>query len=99
MTGLLKSQDIVVSETRVGESLQRVNPGYHCKRKESTSRMFNPVPYHADYFGHKVHIDQSEKLVMYGVTHICAIDGFSGKIVVITTPVKNCVEIYSHLFR
>lgn len=100
MTGFLKSEHLVVSETRVGKSLKRVNPGYHHKRKESTSRVLNPIPYSADYFGHKVHIDQCEKLVMYGVTHICAIDGYSGKVVgFITTPVKNCVEIYCHLFR
>ena len=43
---------------------------------------------------------QNEKLVMYGVTHMCAIDGFSGKVVgFISMPIKNTVEIYSHLFR
>uniref|UniRef100_A0A1X7TWP9 Uncharacterized protein n=1 Tax=Amphimedon queenslandica TaxID=400682 RepID=A0A1X7TWP9_AMPQE len=83
-------------ETRVGKSLQRENTGYNCKRRESTSRIFNPVPYHADYFGHKEHNDQSENLVMYGVTHVCAIDRFSGKLVgFITTQVKNSKEIYS----
>jgi len=41
----------------------------------STSLQTNPVPYHADYFGHKLHIDQNEKLVMYGVTHVTAVDG------------------------
>ena len=39
MTGFLKSEHLVVSETRVGKSLKRVNPGYHHKRKESTSRV------------------------------------------------------------
>uniref|UniRef100_A0A1X7UBD8 MULE transposase domain-containing protein n=1 Tax=Amphimedon queenslandica TaxID=400682 RepID=A0A1X7UBD8_AMPQE len=53
----------------------------------------------ADYFGHKVHIDLNEKLVMYGVTHICAIHGFSNKIFAfITSPIKNCIEIYAHLY-
>ena len=60
----------------------------------------NPIPYRADYFGHKLHIDQNEKLVMFGVTHICAVDGYSGKIVeFVTMPVKNNVEIYAHFFR
>ena len=60
----------------------------------------NPVPYRADYFGHKLHIDQNEKLVMYGVIHVCAIDGFSGKIAsFLTIPVKNNIEIYTNLYR
>ena len=37
---------------------------------------------------------------MFGVTHICAIDGYSGKIVgFVSMPVKNNIEIYKHLFR
>ena len=100
MTGLLASQGLRVSQTRVGHSLHRTNPGYHHARRTATARQLNPIPYRADYFGHKVHIDQNEKMVMYGVTHVCAVDGFSGKIVgFITTPVKNNIEIYSHLFR
>ena len=41
----------------------------------------NPIPYQGDYFGHKLHVDQNEKLVFYGVVHVCATDGYSGKIV------------------
>ena len=26
----------------------------------------NPIPYHAEYFGHKLHMDQNEKLNMFG---------------------------------
>jgi hypothetical protein len=100
MTGFLRSQGIVTSETRVGSSLQRINVGYHHARRTATARQLNPIPYSADYFGHKVHIDQNEKLVMFGVTHICAVDGYSGKIVgFITMPIKNCIEIFSHLYR
>ena len=91
MTWFLRSQGVSVSEMRVGASLQRVNGTYHQARRTATARQLNPVPYRADYFGHK------EKLVMFGVTHMCAVDGFSGKIVsFITTPVKNCIQIYSH---
>lgn len=37
---------------------------------------------------------------MYGITHVCAHNGFSGKIVgFITIPVKNNIEIYNCLFR
>lgn len=100
MTGLLASQGLRVSQVSVGESLRRTNPQYHCMRRESTAALMNPVPYKADYFGHKVHCDQNEKLAMYGVTHVCARDGYSGKVVAfVTMPVKNNLEIYEHLFR
>ena len=81
MTGLLASQGLRVSQVRVGESLRHTNPQYHHQRKNSTTWHLNPVPYSAEYFGHKVHIDHNEKLIMYGVTHVCARDGYSGKVV------------------
>lgn len=100
MTGLLASEGMRVSQLRVGESLAHTNPSYLQARRTATARKMNPIPYHADYFGHKLHIDQNEKLVMYGVTHVCAVDGYSGKIVgFISMPVKNNVEIYRHLYR
>ena len=102
MTGLLvlASNGLRVGESRVGESLRQVNPSYQHARRTATARQMNPMPYRADFFGHKLHIDQNEKLVMFGVTHICAVDGYSGKIVgFVTMPVKNNVEIYTHLFR
>lgn len=59
----------------------------------------NPLPYQAHYFGEKLHIDQNEKLVQFGATHIAAIDGYSGFIVGhIVMPIKNCVAIYRDLF-
>jgi hypothetical protein len=37
---------------------------------------------------------------MFGVTHVCAIDGYSGKVVAFgSMPVKNNMEIYKRLFR
>ena len=78
MTGFLASKGFKVSQQRVGVSLRRVNP-FHHSRRQNTS--FNPIPYTAAYFGEKLHSDQNEKLIMYGVTHVCAVDGFSDKIV------------------
>jgi hypothetical protein len=76
------------------------DPIYHARRCSKTEVQLNPKPYLALYAGHKLHIDQNEKLVMYGVTHICAIDGYSGKIVAFCSmPIKNNVQIYSTLFR
>jgi len=100
MTGLLAAQGMRVSQLRVGESLGRTNPCYLQARRTATARQMYPIPYHADYFGHKLHIDQNEKIVMYGVTHVCAVDRYSGKIVgFISMAIKNNVEIYTHLYR
>ena len=100
MTGLLSAQGIRVSQTRVGQSLARTHPMYHNQRSTSSAKLLNPIPYSADYFGHKLHVDQNEKLVMYGVTHVCAKDGYSGKVIgFITMPVKNNIQIYEHVYR
>lgn len=64
------------------------------------ARNLNPTPYQADYMGQKVHMDQNEKLAMFGVTHVVAIDGFSKKVVGYSTmPVKNNLSIYEDVFR
>ncbi|KAF0023447.1 hypothetical protein F2P81_024077 [Scophthalmus maximus] len=53
-----------------------------------------------EYIGHKLHMDQNEKLVMFGVTHVLAVDGFSKKIVSHSTmPVKNNLIIYEEVYR
>ena len=53
----------------------------------------------ARYFGEKVHIDQNEKLVMFGTTHICVIDGFHGKVVAFCSmPVKNNCALYEYVY-
>lgn len=100
MKGYLASRGIRAGQRQIAAVLPYANPVYHHKRQTNTEKVINPIPYSASYFGHKVHIDQNEKLVMYGVTHVCGIDGYSGKIVGFASmPVKNTVEIYKHLFR
>ena len=60
----------------------------------------NPIPYRSEYFGEKLHLDQNEKLAMFGVTHVLAVDGYSRKIVgMVTMPVKNAIAIYHTLLR
>ncbi|RVE63435.1 hypothetical protein OJAV_G00136250 [Oryzias javanicus] len=50
--------------------------------------------------GHKLHLDQNEKLGMFGVTHVLAVDGYSSKIVAhATMPVKNNLVIYEEVYR
>ncbi len=56
----------------------------------------NPVP----YYGEKIHLGQNEKLVMFGVVHVAAIDGFNRKLVGFSTmPRKNSITIYNTVFR
>ena len=63
-------------------------------------RLLNPIPYYAQYYGHKLHVDQNEKLVRYGVTHVAAA---GGKLInIITMPIKNPIVItyvYEQLYR
>ena len=82
-----------------GLNLQ-VAPIQYAPRRHDTYRLLNPVPYRARYFGVKLHLDQDEKCVTFGVTHVVAIDGYSRKIVgFITIPKKNSIVIYDLLFR
>ncbi|KAI2644312.1 CBK1 kinase activator protein MOB2 [Labeo rohita] len=84
MTGYLSSKGIHAGEVRVGRGV----------------RNLNPVPYHAEHMGHKLHLDQNEKMMMFGVTHVVAIDGFSSQIVAYNTmPVKNNLTIYQNVYR
>lgn len=99
MTGLLAADGYKVAEKRVGYSLKKVHPDYHQIRSTCTHNHINPVPYRAAYFGEKLHVDQNEKLVMFGITHVCAVDGYSGMVVgFVTMPVKNNVTIYRELY-
>ena len=94
LTGLLRSEGMVVGEQRVRESTRRVTPAYMEHRRQHSYRQLNPTPYYAEYYGHKLHMDQNEKLVRYGVTHVVASDGYSGKLMgVVTMPVKNPIRI------
>ncbi|XP_028413701.1 uncharacterized protein LOC114536555 [Dendronephthya gigantea] len=89
----------LASEQRVRNSLARVSPLYQQQRNARTERLTNPHPYIAEYFGHKLHLDQNEKIAMFGVTHVCAIDGYSRFITAFSCmPVKNNVVIYD-MFR
>ena len=88
-----------IGQNRIGKALATVAPNYHQRRRTIIARSINPIPYRADYFGHKLHVDQNEKLIMYGVVHMVAIDGHSHFIVAGTTmPIKNNVKIYMYIY-
>ena len=78
MTGHIKhSTGLRLGVNKVGQALKRVNPQNRRERQTSTTRLLNPIPYYTEYFGHKLHLDQNEKLIRYGVTEVIAVDGYS----------------------
>ena len=98
--GLLRWKGITVSQNRVSKSLRRIAPAAMGVRENLAHRHLNPLPYHAFFYGEKLHLDQNEKLNRFGVTHVLAVDGFSRKIVgLITIPQKNAIAIYNALMR
>lgn len=100
INGLLRANDIIVGEQRVRQSLNAVAPIYVNQRRIDSYHQLNPTPYYAEYFGHKFHADQNEKMVKYGVTHVAASDGYSGKLLkIISMPIKNNLTIYQDLYR
>ena len=101
MTGYVRQKHkVAIAEKRVGAPLSLVSLRHTARRRTSTTRAVNLIPYRADYFGHKMHIDQNEKLVMYGVTHVAAIDEHSRFAVAGTTmPIKNNLTIYREIHK
>ena len=101
MTGYLRQKhNIKVGETKVGKALKAATPINNQNRHSRTSLAVNPIPYRVDYFGDKIHFDQNEKLIAYGVTHVAAIDVHSRYIVgTCTMPIKNNIVIYEKLYR
>ena len=100
MKGYLASQVLHLREHRIGSSLSRVNPQSHDRHRHNAIDRSNLKPYIANYFGHKIHLDQNEKLIHFGVTHIIAVDGYSCMIVPhATMPIKNNLIIYENVCR
>ena len=88
-----------IGQNKIDKALAAVAPNYHQRRRTTTVRLINPIPYRADYFVHKLHVDQNEKLVMYGVVDVVAIDGHSCFIVAGTTMlIKNNIKIYKYIY-
>ncbi|XP_067266319.1 uncharacterized protein [Chanodichthys erythropterus] len=97
--GYLVMKGVHAAETRIGTVLRTMHQPYHEARCQG-ARNLNPTPYQAGYMGHKIHMDQNEKLAMFGVTHVLAIYGFSKKVVAHSTmPIKNNLAIYEDVFR
>ena len=58
----------------VRRSLQVASPQAHVQRQNDGLERSNPRVYNTRYFGHKVHLDQNKKLVMFGITYVIASD-------------------------
>lgn len=100
LQGTLRASGVHASQRRISLSMQRLEGEAHAARQRDAVRLLNPLPYIVRYHGHKLHLDQNEKIGMFGCTYVVAVDGYSREIVgLIALPKKNAVAIYEHLFR
>ena len=101
LKGYIKSKNNkTISQRRISAVLKHVARLHQQAINNNTARMLNPIPYRADYFGHKLHLGQNEKLVLYGVTHVLAVDGYSRFVVAAKCmAIKNNKVIYSEVYR
>ena len=98
MHGVMQAKGINVRETKAGKILCEINPEAQRKRQNLAVRSLNPKVYNVKYFGHN--FITNNKLGMFGVVHVCARDGFSGKIVGHATMArKNNLVTYEKVYR
>ena len=70
------------------------------EQRRRNIRTLQRMPYRASHFGHKLHMDQNEKLLQYGVFQAACIDGFSSCIIRhVILPQKNCILLYDQLYK
>ena len=97
---LAQKHKVNVTQKKVGNALRSVALNYHARHQTDTARHVNSVPYRADYFGYKLHVDQNEKFEIYGLMHVVAIDGHYRYITFgVTVPRKNNKVIYAEVYR
>ena len=72
---------INVGKTKLKKLLSEINPEAQPKRQNVVGRLLNPKVCNGKIFVDKIHYDQNEKLGIFRVVHVCAQNGFSGKIV------------------
>ena len=77
LKGYMLSKGVAISDRHLRSALPYIAPIQHLQRQLGRT---NPHLYRADYHGQKLHLDQNEKLSMYGVTYVLARDGYSSKI-------------------
>ena len=100
MKGYLASEGVFTYERQLKTMLPSISPVWHQGWQQNSHERSNPAIYVVRYFGHKLHMDQNEKLMHCGVTYVLARDGYSGKIVgwaVMSR--KNDAIIYNDVYR
>ena len=64
ITGYLRQKhNVAIAENRVDTALSIESLQFRTQKKSSSARAVNIIPYRADYFGHKLNIEQNEKLM------------------------------------
>ena len=97
---VLRDAGVRVGLGRIGKSVKRVKAVPQEIQRQNTIDRDNPIICDAWYFGKILHLDKNEKLGMFGVTYVTALDVYSGKIVAgVTTPRKNNLVIYDRIYR
>ena len=97
---VIRDAGVRVGIRRIAKSLKRVKAVPQEIQRQNTIDRDNPFICDVRYFGKILHLDQNEKLGMFGVTYVTAIDVYSGKIVAgVTTPRKNNLLIYDKIYR
>lgn len=77
MTGHIRHSTGLLGVNKVGQALKQANPEQHHEQQTLSTRHLNPTPYYAEYFGHRLHLDQNENLIQYGAMEVMAVDGYS----------------------
>ena len=99
LKGYLLSKGVAISERHLRSAVPLIAPVQHRQRQLGQVDRTNPHVYHASYYGEKLHIDQNEKLCMYGVTYVLARDGYSGRITAgAIMPQKNNIAIFDEVY-
>ena len=100
MCGLLASEGVKVAEGRIGKALHKVNESYHLPRVAITSTDMG-YSIHDQLFI-LVYMELVTKItcvIRNGIEVAVAMAPMSLLVARISTPVKNNIEIYNHLFR
>ena len=74
------SKGVVILERHLCSAIPQIAPVQNRQRQLGQVDRTNPHLYYASSYGEKLHIDQNEKLCIYGVTYVLARDGYSGRI-------------------
>ena len=58
-----------VSQLQMGKSLNRVSPAYQNARRTATVQQIIPASYHAEYLGHKIHVNKKKVVHVRSYMH------------------------------